>query len=299
MLCALIAGAPLVTAMAEPLLAPRRVLFVGNSLVYYNDLPRMTAALAAAGDVVLDTSMIAGAGTTMREHLDRGTMQQELARAHYDAVVLQDRGGYPLCGAEDRECAGSIAAMCEAAALVRKAGARPVWFGTWQGAADAQAALSKAGARAAKDCGVPFADVGAAMQRFVVRSRVRPWLDDGHPDTAGSWVAAPCSRGRSRTNVRMRPIRCRKPAACAGRTHTRTRAASLRRKPRLRWTARRRRGLSGAARWTRRTARAERGTRERTSQIASRLPPLPRERAPCVLPMGATEVAMHLDEAGR
>ncbi|TCO38314.1 SGNH/GDSL hydrolase family protein [Dokdonella fugitiva] len=188
LLWALLAGIPSVAATAAP--APRRVLFVGNSLVYYNDLPRMTAALAAAGDVVLDTSMIAGAGTTMREHLDRGTMQQELARTHYDAVVLQDRGGYPLCGREDRECAGSTAAMCEAAALVRKAGARPVWFGTWQGAADAQAALSKAGARAAKDCDMPFADVGAAMQRFIARSRVRPWLDDGHPDTAGSWVAA-------------------------------------------------------------------------------------------------------------
>lgn len=190
LLCALLAGTPVVAATAAPSPAPRRVLFVGNSLVYYNDLPRMTAALAAAGGVPLDTGMIAGAGTTMREHLDRGTMQQEFARMHYDAVVLQDRGGYPLCGRDDRECAGSIAAMCEAAALARKSGVHPIWFGTWQGVAEAQAALSKAGARAAKDCDVAFADVGAAMQRFIARSRVRPWLDDGHPDTAGSWVAA-------------------------------------------------------------------------------------------------------------
>jgi len=190
LLCVLLAGMPFVAATAAESPAPRRVLFVGNSLVYYNDLPRMTAALAATGAAPLEGEMIAGAGTTMREHLERGTLRKELARTHYDAVVLQDRGGYPLCMRDDRDCAGSVAAMCEAATLAREAGARPIWFGTWQSFAEAQAALSKLGARAAKDCDVAFADVGAAMQRFLARSRVRPWLDDGHPDTSGSWVAA-------------------------------------------------------------------------------------------------------------
>jgi hypothetical protein len=190
LLCMLLAGMPFVAATAAESPAPRRVLFVGNSLVYYNDLPRMTAVLAAAGAAPLEVEMIAGAGTTMREHLERGTLRRELARRHYDTVVLQDRGGYPLCMRDDRDCAGSVAAMCEAATLARTAGARPIWFGTWQSFAEAQAALSKLGARAAKDCGVAFADVGAAMQRFLARSRVRPWLDDGHPDASGSWVAA-------------------------------------------------------------------------------------------------------------
>lgn len=206
MLCALLAGAPLAAATAAQSpaqsQAPRHVLFVGNSLVYYNDLPRMTATFTAAVGVPLDTEMIAGAGTTMREHLDRGTLQHELVRTRYDAVVLQDRGGYPQCVRDDRDCAGSVAAMCEAAALVRRAGARPIWFGTWQGIAEAQAALSKAGARAAKDCDIPFADVGAAMQRFIARSSGRPWRDDGHPDTAGSWVAA-AVLARAITNERV------------------------------------------------------------------------------------------------
>lgn len=178
------------TAAAAPP-ALQRVLFVGNSLVYYNDLPRMVAAFAAADDAPLGVEVIAGPGTTMREHLDRGTLQKELARTHYDVVVLQDRGGYPLCTRDDRDCAGSVAAMCEAAAIVRAAGARPIWFGTWQRLPEAQLALGKLGARAAKQCGdVTFADVGAAMQRFLVRSRVRPWLEDGHPGASGSWVAA-------------------------------------------------------------------------------------------------------------
>lgn len=190
LLCMLLAGMPFVAATAAESPVPRRVLFVGNSLVYYNDLPRMTALLAVDRAEPLEVEMIAGAGTTMREHLERGTLRRELARRHYDAVVLQDRGGYPLCMRDDRDCAGSVAAMCEAATLARTAGARPIWFGTWQSFAEAQAALSKLGARAAKDCGVAFADVGAAMQRFLARSRVRPWLDDGHPDASGSWVAA-------------------------------------------------------------------------------------------------------------
>ncbi|HEU4665637.1 MAG TPA: hypothetical protein VFS55_16525 [Dokdonella sp.] len=189
LLVALFAG-PLVAANAAVEPAAQRVLFVGNSLVYYNDLPRMTAALAAVGSGRLEVEMIAGAGTTMREHLDRGVLQRELARTHYDSVVLQDRGGYPLRARDDRDCAGSVAAMCEATALVRHAGARPIWFGTWQGIAEAQAALSRRGARAAKECDAAFADVGAAMQRFLARSGMRPWLEDGHPDARGSWVAA-------------------------------------------------------------------------------------------------------------
>lgn len=147
--------------------------------------------------------MIAGAGTTMRGHLDRGALRRELARTHYDTVVLQDRGGYPLCMRDDHDCAGSVAAMCDAAALVRAAGARPIWLGTWQGIAEAQAALGKGGARAAKACDVAFADVGAAMQRFLARSHVRPWLGDGHPDAAGSWVAA-AGLTRAITNARAR-----------------------------------------------------------------------------------------------
>jgi len=190
LLFVVLAGTPFGAATAAESPASRRVLFVGNSLVYYNDLPRMTAVFAAAGAAPLEVEMIAGAGTTMREHLARGTLRTELARRHYDTVVLQDRGGYPLCTRDDRDCADSVAAMCEAATLVRDAGARPIWFGTWQGLAEAQAALGKLGARAAKDCDVAFADVGAAMQRFLARSRVRPWLDDGHPDASGSWVAA-------------------------------------------------------------------------------------------------------------
>ncbi|HEY6940943.1 SGNH/GDSL hydrolase family protein [Dokdonella sp.] len=189
LLCVLPAGMTVAAAAAESP-APRRALFVGNSLVYYNDLPRLTATLAAAANAPLEVEMIAGAGTTMREHLERGTLRKEFARTHYDIVVLQDRGGYPSCARDDHDCAGSVAAMCEAATLAREAGARPVWFGTWQGIAEAQAALSKVGARAAKDCDVAFADVGAAMQRFLARSRMRPWLDDGHPDVSGSWVAA-------------------------------------------------------------------------------------------------------------
>lgn len=117
----LLAAAPCAPAATAVAPGAQRVLFVGNSLVYYNDLPRMTAVLAAAGGVALDVDMIAGAGTTMRGHLDRGVLRRELARTHYDTVVLQDRGGYPLCMRDDHDCAGSVAAMCDAAALVRAA----------------------------------------------------------------------------------------------------------------------------------------------------------------------------------
>jgi hypothetical protein len=173
--------------------APLRVLFVGNSLTYYNDVPRIAAAIIAAAQShrAIHVEMLASGGATMTDHLREGQLAVLLETHDYDIVVLQDVGGFPACEDTFPGCTQAVASVCEAAKLVREAHARPILFGTWQSLAADQHPLSAATLDEAKHCGAEAADVGAAMQRFIERiSDVPPWSNDGHPTLEGSWVAA-------------------------------------------------------------------------------------------------------------
>ena len=111
-----------------------RVLFVGNSLTYVNDLPAAFATIyqASQPDVEVETEMLAQGGALLREHLDAGALQALLAREHFDIVVLQELGGLPLCPHDFPPCKDSPQALRDAIAVVRAANSRPVWFATWQ-----------------------------------------------------------------------------------------------------------------------------------------------------------------------
>jgi hypothetical protein len=171
---------------------PLRVLFVGNSLTYYNDLPATFAALYrhASTDGAIEVDLLARAGATLREHLDQGALAMQLRDGDYDVVVLQEFGGWPACSSQLASCAATPQALVEAVALVRAHRARPVWFSTWQSAPAVQQALSRQARALADPLSLPVVDVGATMQR--VDAQVRPQLlfPDGHPDVAGTWLAA-------------------------------------------------------------------------------------------------------------
>jgi hypothetical protein len=171
--------------------APQRVLFVGNSLTYYNDVPRIAAAMLAAADRPPEVDMLASGGETIAGHLRQGELAKLLDTHAYDIVVLQDLGGFPACDDDFPGCKQAIASVCEAVQRAHDAGAKPILFGTWQQVPAAQRELSGATRDEAKRCNVALADVGAAMQRFTARVRdVSPWLKDGHPTLAGSWITA-------------------------------------------------------------------------------------------------------------
>ncbi|QSX79025.1 SGNH/GDSL hydrolase family protein [Agrilutibacter solisilvae] len=170
-----------------------RVLFVGNSLSYYNDLPATYAALhrTARPQLQVEVEMLARGGATLREHLAAGALARELDARHYDMVVLQDLGGWPMCPSGDARCADMPQALAEAVTLVRAHHARPVWFSTWQTLPAIQQALSAQVGVMAAALDLPVVDVGAAIGR--VAPQIRPSLllpGDGHPDVAGTWLAA-------------------------------------------------------------------------------------------------------------
>ena len=81
--CACLGLAPLL-AVAQPL----RVLFVGNSHTYTNDLPRIVAALATQRGVELETDRLAEPGVSLGDHLGARRLRRLLQR-DWDWVVLQ------------------------------------------------------------------------------------------------------------------------------------------------------------------------------------------------------------------
>ena len=67
-----------------------RVLFVGNSLTYTNDLPRMVSALAGlAGGAPVGTASATYPDFGLEDHWQQGTARNLLARHRWDYVVMQ------------------------------------------------------------------------------------------------------------------------------------------------------------------------------------------------------------------
>ena len=170
-----------------------RYLFVGNSLTYYNDLPQMVRAVRTSIDPAIDVEvdMLATGGATLMDRIADNRLRDVVNSGGFDIVVLQDRGGYPLCADADKECSLSNEAIARAVKIVREAGAEPVLFSTWQQLPAAQVALSRATSDSAHVLGIRVADVGAAMAATrETDSGIPLWEADGHPAVLGSWVAA-------------------------------------------------------------------------------------------------------------
>src|SRR5262245_23603813 len=69
---------------------PCRVLFIGNSLTYVNDLPAMVTALAdsaGAGPLVVE-SVVFG-GYSLEDHWNQGDALRAIERGGWSVVVLQ------------------------------------------------------------------------------------------------------------------------------------------------------------------------------------------------------------------
>ena len=160
-----------------------RILILGNSLTFANDLPGMLAKLTGA-QVVHHTR----GGARLSEQLNPKTRlgaqtQAALSREHWDYVVLQEMSHGPF-SSPDRFFA-SVEQLC---AQIRAAGAVPVLYATWAYRKDCPK-LAETCRTAARKNNALLADVG---QRFYqLADTLNLYAADGvHPSEAGSRLAA-------------------------------------------------------------------------------------------------------------
>lgn len=163
------------------------VLFLGNSLTYYNQMPEMTEAIARREARPLVVESVTRSGVTLEQIWNETTALRDLWRRHWDYVVLQGGAGaaHPLFNRPqfDRE-------LARFADEIRRSGATPLFYLVWRpgvGPREFEAASLDAARRA----GVRVVPAGAAWRELVDSRRFARLDWDGlHPDVYGSYLVA-------------------------------------------------------------------------------------------------------------
>jgi len=178
-----------------------RVLFLGNSYTYVNDLPSTFDQLAQSGGRPVAVAMVANGGETLADHSASSDSLGKIAAGGWTYVVLQEQSETPTTPA-GRDYYTYPAARTLASA-VESAGATPILFMTWahrDGLASLglptyesmQQQIDAGYLDVAQELGVPVAPVGFTW--YIVRHDhpdIGLWADDGsHPSTAGTYLAA-------------------------------------------------------------------------------------------------------------
>jgi hypothetical protein len=166
------------------------VLFIGNSLTYYNELPKMVAALATADKQrPPHFERETPGGCTFEKHWKDGKALAKIQSRKWDYVVLQGHSQGPL---------KMRASMFEHAkkfdAEIKKQGAKTLLYMTWalQNKPEDQPAISKAYLNLSAELKCQVAPVGNAFAT-AQKADKNPALhiaDKKHPTAAGTYLAA-------------------------------------------------------------------------------------------------------------
>ena len=121
-----------------------RVLFIGNSYTYFNDMPKLFEAVCRERGAECEVDSVTAGGYTLEQFVsddnEFGVRAKELLREkRYDYVVMQEQSVRP---ASDPELfLGSLRRLM---VFVRENGAQPVLYETW-GRADFSGELTELG----------------------------------------------------------------------------------------------------------------------------------------------------------
>ena len=159
-------SAPAARAGDEPL----RVVFVGNSYTYANDLPMLFRALVHSQHPQRDveTEAFVMPGGYLSERWREGVVQRHLKTNRVDVLVLQESGGWLRCADSPSlrssfACTDSLRTHKRYAEFAAKHGIRTVILGTWGADVREQAAISRVTRRLSKAIGAVPADAGEAI----------------------------------------------------------------------------------------------------------------------------------------
>jgi hypothetical protein len=72
-----------------------KVLFVGNSLTYYNDLPGLVEQLSCRQSKPIQVESVTWPWATLKFHWETGIAARKLGQSHWDYVILQEFSTLP------------------------------------------------------------------------------------------------------------------------------------------------------------------------------------------------------------
>ena len=166
-----------------------KVLFVGNSLTYCNDMPAIMIGLIEQEqpDRPLKVAMLTGPGVTLHDHYRSGRLKEVLQEhGPWDWVVLQENGGLPLANPEEVQHYTRLLAE-----QVRNSGARPIVYVDWTNppVSDADGRGYYGIARRLQIDTVPVSDIWHALREELLDCSLLR-ADGIHPRFVGSYVVA-------------------------------------------------------------------------------------------------------------
>ena len=165
-----------------------KVLFIGNSHTFVNDMPALFSEAARRDNIRCDVVMCTGSGWHLSQHVKEPDIRFNILHGHYDYVVLQE---YTHPFGPEKSMHEAVAKLGE---WIRAAGSTPVMYMMWakKGHPEEQAELTNAYTSCAKEINALLAPVGVEWWKLLAE---KPDLDlyrsDGeHASLKGSTLAA-------------------------------------------------------------------------------------------------------------
>jgi len=170
---------------------PLKVLFIGNSFTYYNNMPAMLARLTASpgSPRQIQTDAVTAGGATLGQLWEWRLARKAIQDQKWDYVVLQEQSARP---ADNPQKMDEFVRKFDAE--IRSSGAKTVLYLTWahRGQPETQPLIDQAYFTIAKELSAQVAPVGPAWRAALARAPNIPLYqsDSRHPTATGSYLAA-------------------------------------------------------------------------------------------------------------
>ena len=170
---------------------PLRFLFIGNSYIYVNDLPKVLTNMTrtAKPKINIKTVDLTKGGYTLEKHLSEKTTLNIIQKGRFDVVILQEQSLRPISDKKKMH-----EAIRKLDIEIKKTKAKTVLFMTWARAHKPKMIepLAKAYIEIGKELNVGVAPIGLAWQKALQKysglSLHDP--DKSHPNQRGTYLAA-------------------------------------------------------------------------------------------------------------
>ena len=174
---------------------PQRVLFIGNSNTYVNNMPAVLESIAGKSGIPVNSEMIALPGETLREHWVGDSVKSVIRKGDWDFVILQEQStlGTRLINGERTVPDPSYFYyyVSRFVDVIRKADAQPVLLLTWawQEKPEFLQPLTHAYMTIGRELEIPVVPAGVVWQKSIRSGGPNLYMNDGiHPSPAGTYL---------------------------------------------------------------------------------------------------------------
>jgi len=165
-----------------------KVLFIGNSHTYYNDMVMMFKNKCNENRIEVDVTMLTHGGKTLLWHSDEPEIRFNILYGEYDYVVLQD-AAHPFVGEENL-----LSGVKKIKKYIDEIEARTVLYMTWEEKINIQnqEKMSLAYRNVASKTNSMLAPVGDYWNKAIVNDpNIELFADDGrHASELGSFLTS-------------------------------------------------------------------------------------------------------------